>query len=197
MDTKNFPGSWSAASNPNSIHSNPFQWVEAISAPSRWHSFALVASGRISQHVTNVSVTQWYSVSSVQEICSLPGRWSILKNNSMGLKELKKVWRIVARHNDMKQLHRYPTAWFCIFNLEGTQLIPLSETRIFQCLSPTNPITQEKSPSKIPIFYIIGWWGLTVQSNTISNSWINFGIIWRGWSQTEVFFESGGVFCCV
>ena len=99
MDTKNFPGSWSAASNPNSIHSNPFQWVEAISAPSRWHSFALVASARISQHVTSVSVTQWYSVSSVQEICSLPGRWSILKNNSMGLKELKKEWSVVARHN--------------------------------------------------------------------------------------------------
>ena len=58
MDTKNFRGSWSAASNPNSIHSNPFQWVEAISAPSRWHSFALVANGRISQHVTSVSVTQ-------------------------------------------------------------------------------------------------------------------------------------------
>ena len=147
MDKKNFPGSWSAASNPNSIHSNPFQWVEAISAPSRWHSFALVASGQISQHVTSVSVTQWYSVSSVQEICSLPGRWSILKNSSMGLKALKKEWSIVARHNDMKQLHRYPTAWFCIFNLEGTQLIPLSEARIFQCLSPTNP-TQDKSPSK-------------------------------------------------
>ena len=62
---------------------------------------------------------------------------SILKNSSMGLKALKKEWSIVARHNDMKQLHRYPTAWFCIFNLEGTQLIPLSEARIFQSLLPT------------------------------------------------------------
>ena len=71
-----------------------------------------------------------------------------IENNSMGLKALKKEWSIVARHNDIKQLHRYPTAWFCIFNLEGTRLIPLSEARIFQCLSPTNPITQDKSTSK-------------------------------------------------
>ena len=137
--------SWELVSSQQSEF-NPFQSISMSRSNQRSFPLTFLCSGgeRPDQSTRNQCVShtvQWYSVSSVQEICSLPGRWSILKNSSMGLKALKKEWSIVARHNDMKQLHRYPTAWFCIFNLEGTQLIPLSEARIFQCLSPTNPIT--------------------------------------------------------
>ena len=138
--------SWELVSSQQSKF-NPFQSISMSRSNQRSFPLTFLCSGgerpdqsTRNQCVSHTHTVQWYSVSSVQEICSLPGRWSILKNSSMGLKALKKEWSIVARHNDVKQLHRYPTAWFCIFNLEGTQLIPLSDARIVQSLLPTKLI---------------------------------------------------------
>ena len=139
--------SWELVSSQQSEF-NPFQSISMSRSNQCSFPLTFLCSGgeRPDQSTRNQCVShtvQWYSVSSVHCAGNMQFARQVkyIENNSMGLKALKKEWSIVARHNDMKQLHRYPTAWFCIFNLEGTQLIPLSEARIFQCLSPTNPIT--------------------------------------------------------